>query len=204
MRILPLILVSLAVAVAAAEGDRPTPILLDCDRVERAADGTIRVAVDGDGSHDAWARIDQPDFTTGSIRFSFRCDATKPSPTHVGLALAVQDRQHFDAVYLNPHFSASKQKQGKGKAIKIVPVDNGKVLWQKFLSDPFMADAEIPEDRWVAVRYDIDAASVRVFLDQSQTPQATFTLSRARGGVALYAHSSSRPVEIRDLQLEVR
>lgn len=208
-----LLATTLALQIARA-GDAPLEFagvkLMDARRVEVVEVGgqpVLRLPVRGEPKQDAWARLDGVSLTDGTITFQMRDEKAGKGFSHGGIALAVNDDQTFDVIYFTPQFSPSQRtpEMAKqfGNAVKMVPAESGKVNWRKYLKAEYMADAEIPADAWTDYRIEKKGNEAKVFIGTGATPVAVFKLRDNGGarGVAIWSHSSSKPVLIRNLKI---
>ena len=118
------------------------------------------------------AYIRDIDFENGTIEFDI---ASTGHRSFVGVAFRVDDsRANYENFYLRPHNS------GRFDAMQYTPVFNGISAWQLF--PEHNASLDIPTDRWLHVRLEVDGSYLRVYFDGASEP--TMVVERLRHGPA--------------------
>jgi hypothetical protein len=110
---------------------------------------------------------------------------------HAGFAGVVfrgQSPDDFELIYLRTHRSR------QWDALQYTPMFASQEAWQLYAGPGYNAPAELPLNRWVQVRIDVEGYTARVFVDGSVVPQLTVTdLKRpwAPGRVGLWGRFGS-------------
>ena len=116
------------------------------------------------------AYIREIDFQDGTIEFDI---ASTGHRSFVGVAFRVDERgADYENFYLRPHNS------GRFDAMQYTPVFNGISAWQ--LVPEHNASLEIPTDRWLHVRLEVQGSRLRVYFDGATEP--TMEVERLRHG----------------------
>ena len=118
----------------------------------------------------AAAELADVEFAAGTIEFDL---ATAGPRSFVGIAFHVQEgRRDYEHFYLRPH------QTGRFDALQYTPVFNGISAWQ--LYPEYNTAFDIPRDRWIHVRLDVDGSRLVVYLDHGSDPAVT--IERLEGG----------------------
>ena len=124
------------------------------------------------GSNVAMALVDERAFATGTIELDLKGNGDAQA-SFVGVAFAVADAQHYEAVYFRPFNFRAADAAHRGHAVQYVAWPEH--TWEKLRNDRpgvYEAALEPPPDpaRWFHARVEIDAAQVRVFVDGAARP----------------------------------
>ncbi len=130
-----------------------------------------------------WAEATGVDFQDGTIE----CDvAFHGHGSFAGLLFRSQSEQgdlNSELIYLRPHHSRLSD------AVQYAPLFTGQDSWQLYNGPGYTANAEIPLNRWVHLRLEVDGQAASLFVDGSVTPSLVVASLRgpaARGRVGLW------------------
>ncbi|HEX6624460.1 MAG TPA: hypothetical protein VF064_12165 [Pyrinomonadaceae bacterium] len=109
----------------------------------------------------AFAHLKDVEFEDGTIEVDVA--ASQPR-AFLGVAFRFLSREEHEMFYLRP------QKSGLADATQYTPAFNAAHPWQLYSGKGFTAAAEIPRDRWLHVRIEINGLAGRVYLDNAAEP----------------------------------
>jgi len=145
------------------------------------------------GSNVAMALVDGADFAAGTIDVDLEGNGSAQA-SFLGVAFAVADAEHYEAVYFRPFNFRAADAGHRGHAVQYVAWPEQ--TWEKLrMATPGVYESalEPPPDpaRWFHARIEIDAAKVRVFVDGAAQPCLVVDrLGSARSGrVGLWVDS---------------
>jgi hypothetical protein len=119
-------------------------------------------------------------FGDGTIEFDV---AMHGHTSFAGMVFRAESPTDYELIYLRPHRSR------QWDALQYTPIFGGSEAWQLYSGEGYTAAAELPPNRWVHVRLEVQGFSAKLYVDRAQNPQLTVTdLKRpwARGQVGLW------------------
>ena len=90
--------------------------------------------------------------------------AAPNTPSFVGIVFRAEGTGDHEIVYFRPH------KSGLEDAVQYTPAFNGQACWQLYSGPGFTAATDIPKDRWIHARIEINGRGGRVFFNNSEKP----------------------------------
>lgn len=90
--------------------------------------------------------------------------AAPNTPSFVGIVFRAEGTGDHEIVYFRPH------KSGLEDAVQYTPAFNGQACWQLYSGPGFTAATDIPKERWVHARIEINGRGARVFFNNSEKP----------------------------------
>lgn len=107
------------------------------------------------------ATVPGANFADGTIEFDVAIHGTAGFAGVVFRGVSPGD---YELIYLR----TGRSRQWD--ALQYTPIFHEQEAWQLYTGEGFNAAAELPANRWVHVRVDVDGYSARVFLDRAATP----------------------------------
>lgn len=110
--------------------------------------------------------------------------------------LWVEEERNFSGVYFrsvdngnSEHFYVRQHQSGNPDASQYTPVYNGVAGWQIYVGDGFTVPLELPFERWMHIRVDINGDRAAVYLDSAEPVLIIDDLQRdpVSGGVGFNA-----------------
>jgi hypothetical protein len=121
-----------------------------------------------------------------------------PGECYVGCCFHTANFENFEMAYVAPHAG------GKPEAIQYDPVINGSTTWQIFGDADGVATAPLQKEHWHLLRIDVWADIAQVYVDDEDSPRATFPLRsglrEGRVGLWGYLPSYVADFEVQPLQ----
>jgi len=102
------------------------------------------------------------EFTDGVIEVDMAMDGRRCFP---GIIFRAESEADTEVFYVRPHRS-----KNYSHALQYTPRFRGVSGWQLYSGPGFTAGADIPLDRWVHVRLEIQGTRARIYFDDSETP----------------------------------
>ncbi len=121
------------------------------------------------------ARLKDVEFTDGTIEVDIAMDGRRCFPGILFRAVSKADTEVF---YLRPHRS-----KNYSHALQYTPRFKGVTGWQLYSGPGFTAGSDIPLDRWVHLKIEVQGSRARIFFDDMESPALTVgDLKRGTGG----------------------
>ncbi len=171
---LTLVLAAAFFANPAAAVDEPGPVLGFQSEAWSISSGQVvehlgREALAGS------ANLKDVEFTDGTIEVDIAMDGRRCFP---GIIFRAESDGDTEIFYLRPHRS-----KNYSHALQYTPRFNGVTGWQLYSGPGFTAGADIPLDRWVHLKIEIEGSRARIFFDDMESPALTVgELQRGTGG----------------------
>ena len=149
------------------QGDKGSgaAVAFDSDRWTFAGEGARREQHLGRESlflaGGAFAHLKDAEFEDGVVEVDVH--ASQPR-AFLGVAFRFLSRDEHEMFYLRPH------KSGLDDATQYTPAFNAAHPWQLYNGRGFTAAAEIPRDRWLHLRIEIEGLRGRVYFDDAPQP----------------------------------
>lgn len=124
-------------------------------------------------------------FADGAIDFDV---AIHGQSGFAGVVFRSQTPEDYELVYLRTHRSR------QWDALQYTPIIRNEEAWQLYAGAGYNGVAELPANRWVHIRVEVEGYSARVFVDRATTPQLVVQdLKRpwAAGRVGLWGRSGA-------------
>lgn len=109
-------------------------------------------------------------------------------PGFAGVLFRGQSPDDYELIYLRTHRSR------QWDAVQYTPIFALQEAWQLYVGEGYNGAAELPLNRWVHLKIEIQGRTARVYVDRALEPQLTVTdLKRpwARGRVGLWGRSGA-------------
>ena len=151
---------ALLLAAAAPLGAQPSQVPFASERWNRGP-GSALVEHLGRPALRGGASLTGATLQDGVIEVDVAMDGRRCFP---GIAFRMQSPAEAEYVYLRPH------RSGEPVALQYTPLFNGLDAWQLYHGPGFTAAAEIPHDRWVHLRLEVEGTQARLFLDGAGEP----------------------------------
>lgn len=132
------------------------------------------------------AVLDDAAFENGVIEVDVVVDGRRSYP---GIVFRMQSDENYERVYIRPHRAGLYPD-----AVQYTPVINRVAGWQLYHGEGFTAGAQIPAERWVHLKLEVQGTQARVFVDDMATPALTITdlkHGESTGGIGLLGPKDS-------------
>jgi hypothetical protein len=115
--------------------------------------------------------------------------AATEATNFLGVAFRAASPRFSNVVFLRPGASGTEEAVQYGPAFNSVGV-----AWQVYHGEGANAVAELPRDRWIHVRLELDGAVARLFLDSAATPTLVVprVVASGRTGLGVWAGAFGR------------
>jgi hypothetical protein len=121
------------------------------------------------------ASLHDVEFTDGVIEVDIAMDGRRCFP---GIVFRAESEADTEIFYIRPHRSVNYSH-----ALQYTPRFNGLTGWQLYSGPGFTATADIPLDRWVPLKIEIQGTRARIYFDDLERPALIVgDLKRGRSG----------------------